>query len=1754
MTATISPGVDPEYLLGQVASGGENYYLKAIELQGEPAGIWMGSGAGDLGLTGEVDPKIMREMYSHCVDPRRVDELQSVIDERWDAYKAKHPSLAFGTEEYAKAKAEVVAKARAEHRLGQKVRDYSKSTETKIAEAREALGPDATPEQLRAAEQEVRRTANHGRTYYDVTFSAPKSWSLLHAGLQVQAAEAREAGDVELADRYSWQADQVWASWMEGVQAGLEHMEEQAGYAREGRFAGSAGEQATGRRVDAHGFTAAAFRQHTSRDEDPQLHVHVAVWNRVSYTSVDPVTGAERTKWGAIDGTLLYREAKAAGHISERVAEEAALRRLGVRVATRPDGVAREFVGISQELRDQFSSRRRTITEGVAELATAYEEAYGRAPSAHELAKMAQRVTVDPTLRPKKKDAPERAELLQRWEESAVAATRESLSGVPGAVAAASAEAGTEAVEFDPRQVVRDAVAVVQSEKATFTRSALTVEIARQLPDCMGGLEAHQVRGLISELTDAALQADGDDLVQLTAPELIPVPKELQLADGTSIYRMPGAERWATEEQLQREERLLQLQQLQGAPALSPEAVEQALVDRGLNAGQEAALRGILGSGRMAEVLVGPAGSGKSRLNGAIHDAWVESGRQVIGLTTSERAARVLADEGVSTVGNLMMFINSNRALAAGASTEELEQFRLRPGQLVLVDEAGMSETWQLDEVRRLAEAAGAKLLFSGDHHQLAAVGAGGVFQEMATRYDHTFQLDEVMRFSSEWEREASLKLREGEPEVLTAYEDRGRLLEGTREDMAAAAYQGWLADTLAGYESLLITGTQEDADKLAALARADLVRLGQVEAGGVELAERGITIGVGDTVQLREVDRQVRSHSGDRFAVNRDVVRVVERDEATGRLTVAYDDGELMTLPRGYVHQHVDLAYAGTVHAAQGRTVDRCRVLQSGVGTRESLYVALTRGRDGNWAYVDTEVDGSTLEIGQEAPTGLSVLTQTLERSGAELSATAVLREELQHAESLTRWSFILDDLQREHAETAYGTVIRDVLGEQAYTELRDADSYGPLIRLVRHAGAEGHDAQELLRQALAAPLTDAKDPGSVLHWRLEGHIEAAERARVRADERDVLAQVEAQQVAVPEVVGAAELAPVVPEIHPQLAMVYDPQSGGWQQRAVEAAPAAADVPVYSAEWDEEAGRYRPFQVDPATGERLPEQQPVMQWDYTAGRWVQQPHVVDGAEVEPEAWLVAPPAPSGVEEAQLQPAYGQAPAVPSLFDAGRGEWVPIQAASEEVTAPWAAAEAAWMDQQLQLNLGLQVLHSGQEEQRRAELSEQHRAEAEHRDQWQTRVEAIEGPVGEYAQAAAQLMDDKRLRLGQELAEAETRPQWAQSLGDVPQAGPWRDAWIERAGTVAAYREAHGHTSEVDPIGPRPARGAVDYRQDWDRAFRALGEPADRMDLVGASDAQLAEMVARYEREQAWAPVHVAPQLRETHELDEILHREEGQLQVELQQADEARQAEIRARLAEAAEQRAQLSGETTALEEIHGVREAWHEHTEETRERAQQARQQLALRQPTEAEVEADELQAGFQEAEASGAETELDWQMEEPEPEWQALPEPEPEQEFQPPVPAPEAELQPTGQQGQPVDPSGARPYWQTGEHELDQVVVPARPEAPAVDPVREFSIEPDQVLGADQTTPQAAVEAPPVEPAASGTRLEGPALYEALDAARDARGILDSRTVRQDEAVQAARAEIGELQQGRAQSLDAAAAAVAVPQVDLGYGLSM
>lgn len=944
-------------------------------------------------------------------------------------------------------------------RLGRAPYKY-KTVEARLAE-RLATEPHASPERKLELAREVNDSQQQANGYYDLTFSAAKSISVYYAALLV-------AGRTE-------DAEKVWQAHRAGVAAALAYMEREAGFSRAGYHGRTKDGRSVGDYVDARHWIAVRFDHTTNREHQPQLHSHVNLLNKVMCEK-DGV-------WRAVDGKALYAEQRGADAIYELTMEQAVMRDLPVQFTTREDGKAHEIVGITAEVRDAFSAGAARIQAQVSEWAQLYEERHGFAPSAYERAKATERAAL--ATRPAKTAGP--ADLPAAW-----AANHDLTAPLRAAEQAERAE-----LTLDRDAVIKAAVHRLQLERATWTRSDLMLKIKQQL-DGRSPEDGPSPEILITGLADEALSpGSGYGLVLLTAPDVVTPPREvLRDSDGRSRFRPHRDERYCTEGQLSAEERLVATARAGGAPVLSDEALviaEAELVARGLGDDQRAAVLGILGSGRRGDVLLGPAGAGKSYTTGALTHLWSQHHGPVLGLATSQNAANILREEGLSAL-NVAAFL----AAYEPSERDGLAHQHLAPGALLIIDESGMSATEDLDRVRKVAEAAGAKMLWTGDHEQLDSVGAGGALRLLAA--DVTpFELTEVRRFTHEWEKEASLRLRAGDRDALADYDHHGRLFEGSAEQMRTAAYEGYLADILSGKRSLLLVPRNDQAAQLSAQVREKLVELGRVQADGTQLRD-GTVAGVGDLIQTRMNAWSLTGVTG-RAVANRDVWHVVGRSEAGVRVELEQDRTVTVTLPPEYVQADVTLAYATTSYAAQGRTVDTGHSLVDVSMTRGELYPNLTRGRDWNGAYVVTQAERDD-EQGNEAlrSNRVAVLSEVLDRDTAQHAALQVMREEIEGSHSLASMGTMWAKVVGEQARDRYSDVLVGALGAEQMDRLSRERGVNRLFRAVRDAELAGHDPQVALQAAVErGDLTDADSVSDVLRWRLT-HATSDGRGQVQS------------------------------------------------------------------------------------------------------------------------------------------------------------------------------------------------------------------------------------------------------------------------------------------------------------------------------------------------------------------------------------------------------------------------------------------------------------------------------------------------------------------------------------------------------------------------------------------------------------------------------------------------------------------------------
>ncbi|MCH7789600.1 MAG: AAA family ATPase, partial [Acidobacteria bacterium] len=205
------------------------------------------------------------------------------------------------------------------------------------------------------------------------------------------------------------------------------------------------------------------------------------------------------------------------------------------------------------------------------------------------------------------------------------------------------------------------------------------------------------------------------------------------------------------------------------------------------------------------------------------------------------------------------------------------------------------------------------------DPRQFSAVGRGGMFAHLVDSYG-AVELDQVHRFRHHWERQASLRLREGDPGVLVEYEQRGRLHGGTLDEMEVDVITAWQEARRRGDSVALMAHSTDTVTRLNRLAQHTRIRMGELDADAPSMRVGEKWLLLGDEVVTRRNDRTVRTDRG-LMVKNRDhwTITTIHPDRS---VTISGRTGTVR-LPVEYVAEHLQLGYAQTSHATQGRTVD---------------------------------------------------------------------------------------------------------------------------------------------------------------------------------------------------------------------------------------------------------------------------------------------------------------------------------------------------------------------------------------------------------------------------------------------------------------------------------------------------------------------------------------------------------------------------------------------------------------------------------------------------------------------------------------------------------------------------------------------------------------------------------------------------------------------------------------------------------------
>ena len=372
-----------------------------------------------------------------------------------------------------------------------------------------------------------------------------------------------------------------------------------------------------------------------------------------------------------------------------------------------------------------------------------------------------------------------------------------------------------------------------------------------------------------------------------------------------------------------------------------------------LSAEQVQAYRHVI-EARDLSVVVGYAGTGKSTMLGAAREAWEGQGYQVRGAALSGIAAESL--EGGSGI--------ASRTVASLLYQWEQGREELTKRDVLVVDEAGMIGSRQMERLLAHAHTAGAKVVLVGDPEQLQAIEAGAAFRAIAERVG-AVEITEVRRQRASWQQEATREFATGRTaEALGRYQAAGMVhAHATLEEAKAALVAGWEAARLADaarqegpeLRQIMLAHRRADVRDLNDRARAVRQAAGELGAEFLVQTERGErAFAAGERVYFLRNERRLGVKNGTLGTVLEIEGSAFGRGSTPGpgsagqgeRLTVRLDDGRQVGFDvKDY--GHIDHGYAATVHKSQGVTVDRAHVLASAGMDRHAAYVGLTRHRE---------------------------------------------------------------------------------------------------------------------------------------------------------------------------------------------------------------------------------------------------------------------------------------------------------------------------------------------------------------------------------------------------------------------------------------------------------------------------------------------------------------------------------------------------------------------------------------------------------------------------------------------------------------------------------------------------------------------------------------------------------------------------------------------------------------------------------------
>lgn len=721
---------------------------------------------------------------------------------------------------------------------------------------------------------------------YDLTFSAPKSVSVLWA-----VADNDIRATIEEAQGHA-------------ARAALDLLSKHAGYARRGKGGVTLEKVKMFGATFQHGEARPVVRDDGSVASDPQLHTHSVVFNL-----------AERNDgtWGALDGRHFYKWKMTAGAIYRAHLAHELQENLGVDIEINNDGLF-ELAGISEGVRDHFSSRRNAIKQDLAARGLSTKEAQALA-SALTKSSRRTKTTNDETVENRHVRWKREAEQKGLTKEAIAACMNKQPQDVLH-------KTFTERLREIPRQLTEsDAVFRLETLYRAAAAEALETGVAMNEID-------REVSKLLNGADIVKIGKDEIGIPLYSTPEMIKVENDLVAAAqrGRDLKRH----------------------------CLSVLDVNLRLQSSNLTSEQRMAVEFVT-TGADIAVMEGSAGAGKTHALRSVANAYRDGGYRVLGTSTAWRMANQLGDD-----------LNvESKATDAWLAQDKIGKPFLDDKTVLIVDEAGQLSSGQMLKVFQAAEQARSKVIFTGDQRQLQAIGAGPGLRLVSEQVG-VVRIDTIVRQREAWARKAVEYLSLGHADkAISAFEQRNILqwCAGSKEAVEAAV-SDWkdFKSSNPVKTALIMAKTNKQVRELNTQMRLHLREAGKLRGDDhrVKSADASgraydLDIAIGDQVMFKKrtdelgvingttgmVTQIEPVQSGHKFFMD---VQGRQIEFTTSEIA---DDKGRVPLAHGY---------AATVYSSQGLTVDTSYVVADHTMKRNEIYVAASRARDGCRIYLDRD------------------------------------------------------------------------------------------------------------------------------------------------------------------------------------------------------------------------------------------------------------------------------------------------------------------------------------------------------------------------------------------------------------------------------------------------------------------------------------------------------------------------------------------------------------------------------------------------------------------------------------------------------------------------------------------------------------------------------------------------------------------------------------------------------------------------------